>query len=118
MGENLQESLVVLAEGGAGEARRRLQSRFRVLQVASSRLMVVQGSAGDVAAALASSPGVVAVTDMELSPEALAGLEGTDATWASAWSQRGRPKKRAGDGLDWDAPGFEPPDSPKSTKRR
>ena len=34
--------------------------------------------------------------------------------FVAAWTVRHKPKVRRGDGLPWDAPGFEPPDRPET----
>jgi hypothetical protein len=33
----------------------------------------------------------------------------------AAWRDRRRPKERPGDGLTWDAPGYQPPDRPANS---
>lgn len=35
--------------------------------------------------------------------------------FAAAWQQSKLPKSRDAEGLSWDAPGFQPPDDPKSS---
>jgi hypothetical protein len=41
--------------------------------------------------------------------ELLRSLDQPESLFATAWRLRFRPKQRPADGLDWDAPGMEPP---------
>jgi hypothetical protein len=52
----------------------------------------------------ASVPGARAPT-----PEALAALDEGERLFAAGWAAGRAPKERPGDGLPWDAPGFEAP---------
>jgi len=104
------EYLVILHRQSAPEA---LPVRFRVTQVVSPRVVVVQTSPGEPPPS-ASLPGVLAVTDGELNPEVTETLDETEALFVAAWTSRmtGPPKQRRGDGLSWGASGFLPPDPP------
>ncbi|MDY7088745.1 MAG: hypothetical protein SYR96_27025 [Actinomycetota bacterium] len=48
-------------------------------------------------------------------PEVLLGLDPAARLFVAAWRDRQHPKKRIGDGLSWDAPGFRPPDPPRGS---
>ena len=59
-------------------------------------------------------PGVSSVSEGAVAPELLGGLDEAEALFVSAWASRSEVPKlpRPGDGVDWDAGGFEPPDPP------
>lgn len=59
--------------------------------------------------ALERKPEVRAVFTGDVPPEALARLDEPERLFAAGWNERHRPKKRRGEGLPWDAPGFDPP---------
>ena len=74
----------------------------------AGRLVLVEAASAD---AFARHPAVTAVTDRVL-PEDLAGrLTETEAVFAAAFAARTEKSERIGDGLAWDAAGFEPPDA-------
>ena len=106
------ERLVVLRDDS--DALERLSSRYAISQVASPRVVVVRRPQSEADSALQARPEVVAVE--QVSPEVVAELSDTEALFVAAWAQRTREldtKQRAGDGLSWDHPGFEPPDPPQ-----
>jgi len=72
------------------------------------RLAIVAASEEDLQA-LARRPEVQAVFRGDVPPEALARLDEPARLFAAAWNERHRPKVRRGEGLPWDAPGFDPP---------
>lgn len=110
------ERLVVLADDAADAALAELRSYGRVTQVASRRLVVLESEEDP--AVLGSLPGVVVSTASELPVEVASGLDEGEALFASAWSSRMRQetKTRPGEGLSWDAPGFQPPDPPPAPR--
>ncbi|MFF0747468.1 hypothetical protein ACFYVL_44520 [Streptomyces sp. NPDC004111] len=93
-----------------------LRAVARVTQVLSRRLVLVRGGGAELVAALRGVPGVSLVrTDPEAElPEdgGAAGFDEEERLLVAAWRARARPKKRPGEGLGWDAPGFLPPDRP------
>jgi hypothetical protein len=105
---------MVLDEDAVGETLDRLRGTFRVMHVASPRLVVVERTPAATAAAAQGVEGVVAVSDGELPQELLDRLGPEDQLFASAWASRmtDTAKERKGEGLAWDAPGFVPPDPP------
>ena len=59
--------------------------------------------------ALERKPEVRAVFTGDVPPEALTQLNEAERLFAAGWNQRHRPKQRRGEGLPWDAPGFDAP---------
>lgn len=107
------EFLVILDPQGAAEAQDRLRSGHRVTQVGSPRVVVVAVSPEETPPS-PSTPGVVAVSSGAPPPDVLEELDDQETLFVRAWTSRmtGPQKQRRGEGLPWDAPGFEPPDSP------
>ncbi len=104
------ESLVVLDTEQAERALSDLRGIAQVTQLLPPRLALVRSGG----AALAALPGVVSVHD-SAAAELPADLTENERMFVAAWQARSAadgPKTRSGDGLPWDAPGFEPPDSP------
>lgn len=110
---DLEEALVVLESDHSPEAMGGMSPRVTITQRLPPRLIVVSGPRRAIQA-LRAQPGVLAVTDGEAPAEVLDDLSGTERLFAAAWAVRRRPKDRPGDGLDWDAPGFQAPDPPPS----
>jgi hypothetical protein len=115
---SVDEFLVVLDPVPAAAATEdplpALRAAARVTQVLSRRLVLVQAGGAELVAAVRAVPGVALVqTDpaAELSVDAT-GLDEKERLFVAAWRARSRPKQRPGEGLDWDAPGFLPPDRP------
>lgn len=77
--------------------------------VASDRLGVVHAD-GATLERLRRRAGVVAVGQV-LPAAVTAQLDESERLFVDAWSLRAEPKERRGDGLNWDAAGFEPPDA-------
>jgi hypothetical protein len=105
--------LAILSSESARAAIDDLADAYPVTHEASWRVLVIRhggGDFGDVAAI----PGVAVVSGADVASEILEGLNKGEALFVQAWSQRrGSPKeRRRGEGLDWDAEGFEPPDPP------
>jgi hypothetical protein len=107
------EFLVILDPLTAAEAQERLRSSHRVTQVGSSRVVVVAVSPEETPPS-PSTPGVVAVSSGAPPPGVVEELDEQEAMFVTAWASRmtGPEKQRRGEGLPWDAPGFEPPDRP------
>ncbi len=112
MSEKAEEWLIVLRES-TEEVRAQLKAYGRVTQTVSPRVLVLGDLADRCAPDLAATEGVAAVTDGALPPEVFDQLDEKEALWAAAWAQRKRSKNRLGEGLDWDAEGFEPPGPPQ-----
>jgi hypothetical protein len=105
-----RELLVILDTDGTAAALDRLASVARVTQVLLPRLALVRADAA-ARDAIRRIPGVIALVEeapADLPPD----LTPEERVFVAAWAARGAPKVRPGEGLDWDAPGFEPPDRP------
>ena len=64
--------------------------------------------------ALRKEPDVVGVYEQDVPPDVLAGLRPEERLFVEGWTlqQASKDKSRSGDGLSWDAPGFQPPGPP------
>ena len=108
------ELLVIMSEGSTAEGGAELPGRFPIVHTVSPRVFVIEPP-GDVSSTdVAALPGVAAVSERDVAPEILEGLDETEGLFVQAWSKRQGESKtqRRGEGLDWDADGFEPPDPP------
>src|SRR4051794_18155687 len=101
--------LLVVADD-IGQVLARLGRRATLVQHLPPRLAVVETDDAD---GLRRAPGGVAVGDPDLPDDVRAGLSDTERLFADAWVLGSRPKVRPGDGLPWDAPGYQPPDRPR-----
>lgn len=90
---------------------------YRVMQSVSPRVVIVEPSGDTTKEKLQTTNGVDAVLERgeSLTGDVRRTLTDTEALFVDAYAQRSRPKERLGEGLDWDAKGFLPPDPP--TKR-
>jgi hypothetical protein len=104
-----REALVVI-DGEAGRVLDEIEAAAQVTQILAPRLVLVSADAG-VLARIAEIPGVGAVyTDVIESPPP--DLTPAERVFMSAWELRAGARSRIGDGLPWDATGFDPPDRP------
>jgi hypothetical protein len=82
---------------------------LRVTQKISPRVVIVQvENEPEIEGALA-----VLAPGEELAEDVRKTLTQSEAMFVAAFAQRAQPKTRIGDGLDWDAAGFLPPDPPR-----
>ena len=102
-------TLLVVADD-VGQLLDRLTGTVTLVQQLPPRLAVMEA---EDAAGLRGAPGVIAVGDPDLPDDVRAGLSDAERLFADAWVLGRRPKVRPGEGLPWDAPGFEPPDRPR-----
>jgi hypothetical protein len=104
------EVLVLLEPRLADEALAQLRAVAVVTQVLPPRLALVRADPETMgrAAQIAGVRDVYDDTPPELPPD----LTPAERLFVSAWEARRQPKTRPGEGLPWDAPGFQPPDSP------
>lgn len=94
----------------AGEGISRVGWLATVTQVLPPRLAIVEVDP-DRLAAVRGIPGVVAMFEGSVPDTMRAQLNTTELLFAEAWAKNREPKKdRVGEGLSWDAEGFEPPD--------
>ena len=105
--------LVLLPEAPASEQVGRLQSAYRVLTLLRPRIVVLEVDE-QALTALRKSPDVAGVYEQTVPPDVLAGLRPEERLFVEGWSlqQASKDKSRSGDGLSWDAPGFQPPGPP------
>jgi len=108
------ELLVIMSEGSIDSDSAGLADGFRIVHAVSRRVFVIEPPAGIASTDVAALPGVAAMSEGDVAPEILEGLDETEALFVQAWSKRKGESKtqRRGEGLDWDAGGFEPPDLP------
>lgn len=114
--QNAEEYLVLLDESELATSLAGLRQRGAVTQVASPRLVVFAADHAH-AAGIESYPGVVGVFTGSLPADVIESLGDSEAIFAAAWALRHAgtsPKQRYGEGMSWDAPGFQPPDPPAS----
>ncbi|MBI5110819.1 MAG: hypothetical protein HZA68_02475 [Rhodovulum sp.] len=118
----MSECLVVLSAATAADVLAALRSRFRVTSALPPRLAVVDVDDVEAESALAllrATPGVETVLADPAAPSpgggVPPGLTADELLFVDAWRQRPalRSKARPGEGLPWDAEGFEPPDRPR-----
>jgi len=103
--------LLVILEGDAPDAAlAHLRSVADVTQVLAPRLALVRADEASTTRA-EQIAGVLGVYD-DTPPELPHDLTSSELLFISAWAQRAEAKVRPGEGLSWDAPGFEPPDPP------
>ncbi|HEX5746849.1 MAG TPA: hypothetical protein VFZ09_11450 [Archangium sp.] len=104
--------LIIDAEvSRASDVLSRVAASLQVTQRLPPRLAIVRGTPGQLEA-LREQPGVAALCEGPVPPEVLEQLGPTEQLFAKAWETGRQPKSRPGEGLPWDAPGFQPPDGP------
>jgi len=104
------DALVWLDRQRASRALRKLGRVGQVVQVLPPRLASV-AVPDDAVSRVSATDGVRAVfTPGE--PAVVPYPSPAEALFIAAWTERSQPKDRSGDGLDWDAPGYRPPDKP------
>lgn len=105
-----REVLFILAAEGVEETLTRLQQHVRIEHVLRPRVALARAP-GDLALqTLQRIPGVSVAAALPLPEAVWPRLTPTEQLFIRAWLQRQVPKTRPGEGLPWDAPGFEPPD--------
>lgn len=103
----MPEVLVILNQTGAG--RDAVVGKGSVSHEVSERVFVLSGDTN-----LRGVPGVERVyTGGESADDLPEGLSPAESVFVKGWMQRAKKAEpRPGEGKDWDAPGFLPPDSP------
>ena len=100
------ERLVILPDREP-ETLRRLRSAFDITQSVSRRVFLARQEPSGLSAADLEGVRVFAAPDI---PEpVLLGLDEKERLFVGAWRIRFEAKKRIGEGLNWDHPGFKPP---------
>jgi hypothetical protein len=100
------EALVELEPGVKLEQA--IPAGARILQQLPPRLVIVAADQ-DAISNMKRSAEIKALFTDEIPPETLDGFDEVTRAFAVGWNQRRQPKQRPGDGLPWDAPGFEAP---------
>ena len=108
---NTKQVLVLMRKDSTPSHLERLQHQYKVISLLRPRVLVFDIDE-QLAAQLRDDPEVVGVFTGEVPEEVLTQLDPGERLFVSAWQQRSADKKRRGDGLPWDAPGFVPPDLP------
>ncbi|MBS9372110.1 hypothetical protein [Rhodococcus sp. B50] len=108
--ETHREQLVVLAPEQADEALAEIEAVASVTQLLRPRLLLVLTDP-EVREGIRRIPGVLEIYDTAPEGGPL-GLSPEEQLFVDAWAARSAPKTRPGEGSNWDAPGFEPPDIP------
>ena len=118
MPTQIAEALVILSPSAPADVAATVQAQARLTQRLPERLLVVEAGPLGVQR-LRELPGVAAVltSGADKMPD---GLEPGEVLFVEAWATRQRAGKRdrLGEGLDWDAPGFQPPDPPARPRPR
>jgi hypothetical protein len=103
---------ILLVADDVGQVLDRLGLPAALVQHLPPRIGVVEVD-DDAVAGLRRAAGVLGIGDPDLPDDVRAGLTETERLFADAWAAGREPKTRPGEGLAWDAPGFQPPDLPR-----
>jgi hypothetical protein len=107
-----REALVIFDGAQDNTALARVTQLVDVTQRLPPRLAIVRGE-GNQLEALRKLPGILAVCEDAVADSILQQLNSAERIFAEAWVAGRQPKAtRPGEGLPWDAPGFQPPDRP------
>ena len=102
------EQLIIVTGQLPEGALKGLRERYQVTQSVSNRVFLVraQPSLGG-----PTPESLHIFSTAEIPEEVLNSLDERESLFVAAWRSRllSPPKKRPGEGLDWDAPGFKPP---------
>jgi hypothetical protein len=109
------EELLILTGPDRENARHKVEKQLHVVHEASPYVMTVTGDAKEITAISSSSSSVI--TGSHLKPndpddsQLVSQLTQTEQMFIDGWlyNRQSREKKRIGEGLKWDTPGFEPP---------
>jgi hypothetical protein len=105
----MTRALLILDEHQAEKVISEVATSVSITQRLPPRLAIVEGDP-DRLAALHGMPGVIGIFEGAVPETMLRQLNPTERLFAEAWAESRRPKSdRPGEGLPWDAEGFEPP---------
>ena len=106
----MPQALLIFDELQSEKVLSRVAELASVTQRLPPRLAIVEGDS-DRIAAVHGIPGIIAMFEGDVPETTLRQLNPTERLFAEAWAQSRHPKRgRVGEGLPWDAEGFEPPD--------
>lgn len=99
---------------GAGGSARDEGERYRVTQRVSPRVVIVSPAHDAMPDELRRATGAEAVLEPgeTLAADLRQTLSNAEGLFVDAFAGRSSSKQRRGEGLDWDAEGFAPPDPP------
>jgi hypothetical protein len=105
----IPEHLIIIEGKEPDEALMRLREHYEVTQSASKRVFLVRGDRSG--RSLPKQEGLHIFSTPDIPEEILSSLDDKESLFVSAWRTRLQQpkKKRLGEGLDWDHPGFKPP---------
>jgi hypothetical protein len=113
-GEPLRMStaLIIVNESHADDVLSQVGQFVKVTQRLPPRLAIVEGEDRQLEA-VRTLPGVIAVCEGPVPDSVLQQLHPAERLFADGWAAGRQPKTaRPGEGLPWDAEGFQPPDLP------
>jgi hypothetical protein len=109
----MRQALVIVDDQDPAATWMRLSAVVTITQHLPPRLAIVEGEDAAIEA-LPGVPGVRLAADETAPAAALERLTDTERLFAEAWILGRAPKTdRRGEGLPWDAEGFQPPDGPR-----
>jgi hypothetical protein len=112
------EALIILDQAHADDLLAQVSQLVRVTQRLPPRLLIVHGTDEDLRT-IRNLRGVLGVFENSVPMAVLQELQSTERTFAEAWIAGRKPKlHRRGEGLPWDAEGYQPPDAPDDTRKR
>lgn len=103
------EHLIIITGKGPEETLMQLREHYDVTQTASKRVFLIRGDRSEVS--VPNQEGLHIFSTPDIPEEIFSSLDDKESLFVSAWRTRLQqpPKKRLGEGLDWDHPGFKPP---------
>jgi hypothetical protein len=112
------EYLVIITSKEPEENLRWLREHYDVTQSVSKRVFLVRGDPSGLS--VPKREGLHIFSTPDVPEQILNSLDDRESFFVSAWRTRlqQQPKKRAGDGLDWDHPGFTPLVSAKISRAK
>lgn len=110
----MNKDVLIIVSDSASEEAREMAAGLSLRQEISPRVRIVNLDA-EKAAKLMAQPGIYLVEGKTVSAEALSELTAAERLFVDGWLARipESEKERAGEGLKWDDPNFQPPDSLK-----
>lgn len=111
--------LVLLRTDAVVSQLERVQKEYTVISLLRPRILVLDVD-DEMATQLRRDSEIVGVYEGQVPAEIVGQLDAGEKLFVNAWSQQqsSEGKKRTGDGLPWDSPGFVPPDRPPGSKTR
>lgn len=110
----MNKDVLIIVNDAASEEAKKMAAGLSLRQEISARVKIVNIDAGQ-AAELVKQQGIYLVEGKNVPAEALTELTEAEKLFVSGWLARipESEKERAGEGLKWDDPNFQPPDSLK-----